>query len=175
MLRDALLVVVLVGCVAIGFMLCLAAAKYGEALEVERKRVRPRARSRDGNPTEMVTEAQEAWVHSDSPIAPVAGSAVSMVDLLVNPDRLADYEKVHPWASSAAMADCFAGLRTGQAVGTPPGYGGGFIFGAVSATELGPVGAAGVGHVSGMAGARIGRSVGGLAGCGVGLALGLIQ
>jgi RHS repeat-associated protein len=126
-----------------------------------------------GDPRDLVTSAQEYWVNSDSPIAPVAGSVVSMADLAVNPDRLGDYIKDNPWGSKGILKDCYKGGRTGRTVGGVVGGVGGFGLGFGSGLELGPVGAAGVGSVSGLAGAGIGGSAGTVGGCAVGVIGGL--
>lgn len=120
-----------------------------------------------GDPREMVTAAQEYWVGSDSPIAPVAGSAVSMVDLAVNPDRLGDYIKAHPWAGKQILADCYESGHPARTIGSLAGGAGGFGAGVASARDLG-MRSVGVGAVSGAAGAGIGAGVGALGGCAFG-------
>lgn len=127
-----------------------------------------------GDPRELVTAAQEYWVENESPFSYVAGSIVSMTDLAVNPDRLGDYIKDHPWGHKQILADCYSGGRTGRTIGGVVGGGAGFGIGAASGSELGPLGAAGVGTVSGTAGAGIGGSAGTIGGCAIGTIGGLV-
>jgi len=127
-----------------------------------------------GDPRDLLTSAQEYWVHNDSPISPVAGSVVSMADLAVNPDRLDDYIKDNPWGDKGILANCYKGGHTGRTIGGIAGGVGGFGLGAVSGSELGPVGAVGVGTISGAAGAGIGGSAGTVGGCAVGVIGGLL-
>jgi len=126
-----------------------------------------------GDPGDMATSAQHYWVQSDSWVAGPAGSAVSMVDAYVNPDRLDNYIKNNPWAGSETLGDCIGGVRVGRPIGGAAGAVVGFGLGAASGSELGLPGALGVGAVSGAAGYGIGSSTGSTIGCGVGVASGL--
>ena len=122
-----------------------------------------------GDPREMITSAQEYWVQSESPVANVAGPAVSMLDLAVNPDRLDDYIKAHPWAHKQILADCYGLGHTGRTIGGAAGGAAGFGLGFASGMELGPLGAVGVGTVSGAAGSTIGGAAGMTIGCAAGV------
>lgn len=126
-----------------------------------------------GDPREMVSAAQEQWVQSDTPIvAPVAGSAVSMVDVAVNPDRLDDYVKSSPWNDSPLFQAAVSCWSPGSQARLPSAATGGFIgafLGAASAVDLGAGGKAGVGGVSALSGARKFGAYGFLAGCASGI------
>ena len=122
-----------------------------------------------GDPRDIITSAQEYWVESESSVANVAGPAVSMLDLAVNPDRLNDYIKAHPWSHKQILADCYGPGQAGRTVGGAGGGAVGFGLGFASGMELGPLGAAGVGTVSGAAGYTIGGTAGMTIGCAAGV------
>jgi RHS repeat-associated protein len=127
-----------------------------------------------GYPREMVTEAQEYWVNSDSPLANIAGPAVSMVDLAVNPDRLDYYMKSNNLPQKQQLADCYNSGHPARTIGGLAGGIGGFVTGASSAAgDLGAR-AVGVGVVSGGAGVAIGAGIGTVGGCAFGVVSGLI-
>jgi RHS repeat-associated protein len=127
-----------------------------------------------GDPRELVKSAQEYWVHSDSPLSPFAGSAVSIVDIAVNPDRLDYYMKNNHLPGKQLLADCYNSGHPARALGGLVGGTGGFAAGAASARDLGVRGV-GVGVVSGSAGAGIGGGIGALGGCAFGLLDGLVH
>jgi RHS repeat-associated protein len=124
---------------------------------------------------EQVSIAQEYWVNSDSWIAPFAGSAVSIVDLAINPDRLDYYLKSNNLPQKQQLADCYNGGHPARTIGGIAGATGGFVLGASSAA--GDLGArsVGVGLVSGGAGATIGGTLGTLGGCAFGVIRGLVH
>jgi RHS repeat-associated protein len=127
-----------------------------------------------GDPRELVTSAQESWVHSDSPLANVAGPAVSIVDLAVNPDRLGYYMKSNNLPQRQQLSDCYSSGHPARTIGGVAGAFGGFGAGVASAGDLG-MRAAGVGAVSGAAGAAIGGTIGTIGGCAFGVVSGLVQ
>ena len=128
-----------------------------------------------GYPRGMVSEAQEYWVNSDNPLANVAGPAVSIVDLAVNPDRLDYYMKSNNLPQKEQLADCYNGGHPARTIGGLAGGAGGFVAGTSSAA--GDLGArsVGVGAVSGGAGAAIGAGIGTVGGCAFGVVSGLID
>ncbi|HEX5990700.1 MAG TPA: right-handed parallel beta-helix repeat-containing protein [Solirubrobacterales bacterium] len=128
-----------------------------------------------GYPREMVSNAQEYWVDSESPLSYVAGPAVSMVDLAVNPDRLDYYMKSNKLPQREQLADCYSSGHPARTIGGIAGGAGGFVIGTSSA--VGDLGgrAIGVGAVSGAAGAFMGGAVGTLGGCAFGVVNGLVE
>lgn len=127
-----------------------------------------------GDPRELATAAQEYWVESDSPLANVAGPAVSMVDLAVNPGRLAHYMKHNNLPGKRLLEDCYNGGHPARTIGAVFGGGVGFIAGTASARDLGRR-SVGVGGISGAAGAKIGGATGVVGGCGIGMIGGLAE
>jgi RHS repeat-associated protein len=126
-----------------------------------------------GDPRDLVIAAQKYWVESESPLSYVAGPAVSMVDLAVNPDRLDYYMKSNNLPQKQQLADCYNGGHPARTVGSIAGGAGGFVIGTSSARDLGAR-AIGVGGVSGAAGSGIGAGIGTLGGCAVGIVSGLL-
>jgi RHS repeat-associated protein len=122
----------------------------------------------------LVSESQEYWVESDNPLSYVAGPAVSIVDLAVNPDRLDYYLKSNTLPGKEILGDCYRTGHPARTIGAAAGAAGGSVMGVASGVgDLG-VRAVGVGAVSGAAGAAAGGIVGTLGGCVFGAASGLI-
>jgi RHS repeat-associated protein len=122
----------------------------------------------------LVSESQEYWVESDSPLSYVAGPAVSMVDLAINPDRLDYYLKSNNLPGKGILGDCYGSGHPARTIGAAAGAVGGSVMGVASGVgDLG-VRAVGVGAVSGAAGAAAGGTIGTLGGCVFGAASGLI-
>jgi RHS repeat-associated protein len=126
-----------------------------------------------GDPRELVKSAQEYWVESESPFSYVAGPAVSMIDLAVNPDRLSYYMKYNHLPGKQLLEDCYNGGHPARTIGSLVGGAGGFGAGVSSAVKDFGMRSVGVGFVSGAAGSRAGAAVGTLGGCGVGVIAGL--
>ncbi|HSS94685.1 MAG TPA: right-handed parallel beta-helix repeat-containing protein [Candidatus Dormibacteraeota bacterium] len=123
----------------------------------------------------LVSESQEYWVENDSSLSYIAGPAVSMVDLAVNPDRLDYYLKSNNLPGKELLGDCYRGGHPAREIGGIAGGAGGFLAGTSSAAgDLGGR-AVGVGAISGRAGARIGGGVGMLGGCAFGVIDGLVR
>jgi RHS repeat-associated protein len=73
-----------------------------------------------GDPRDMITEAEDYWVNSDSPLAPVAGPMVTAMDFLVHPERL-DFDKACGQSFGERVSSNFADANERVwGIGAPP-------------------------------------------------------